>query len=210
MNRATRVLSSVLGIYAGLIGAAHGYFETLQGNVSPTGLLISAIGLPCRSEAVWHACLPALTVIPSFLVTGIIAILFSLIVLVWAAVLIQRKNGGLVLILLSLLMLLVGGGFIPAFIGIVTGLVGTRIDAARPLGSLQFSDGVLTVPAKFWPWSLIVFVGWSLSEWIYGFFFNQIMINLSCILLFISYLGLPYVAVLSAFAKDILDRDRVV
>lgn len=71
---------------------------------------------------------PAMTIVPSILVTGILAILFSLIFLVWATMFVQRKNGGLVLILLSIVMLLVGGGFGPPILGIIIGAAGTRIN----------------------------------------------------------------------------------
>jgi hypothetical protein len=68
--------------------------------------------------------LPAMTLIPNFLITGIFAILASLAVIVCAAIFLRRKNGGLSLILLSILMLLVGGGFIPPLFGIIAGVIG--------------------------------------------------------------------------------------
>ena len=51
-----------------------------------------------------------MTIVPNLLITGILCILVSLAVVVWAAALVQRRKGGLVLCLLSLAMLLVGGG----------------------------------------------------------------------------------------------------
>jgi hypothetical protein len=65
--------------------------------------------------------------IPNLLLTGILASIVSLAVMAWAAAFVQRKNGGLLLILLSALMLLVGGGFIPPLLGIIAGLIGTRL-----------------------------------------------------------------------------------
>lgn len=70
---ATRVAASALGVYVGLLGALHGYFEILQGDVAPDGLMINAIGPPCQPEEVGHACFPAMTLVPNFLVTGILA-----------------------------------------------------------------------------------------------------------------------------------------
>ena len=118
MVNATRAAASLLGVLAGLIGLYHGYNETLQGNSTPSGILINAIGPPCQGSN----CFPAMTVIPNFFVTGVIAIVFAFAVLAWAAVLVQRKNGGIVLILLS-----VGGGFLPPALGIIAGVIGTRI-----------------------------------------------------------------------------------
>jgi hypothetical protein len=68
-----------------------------------------------------------MTVVPNFFLTGVLAIVFAILVLAWAALFVQRKNGGVVLILLSIILLLVGGGFLPPALGIVAGLIGTRI-----------------------------------------------------------------------------------
>ena len=65
-----------------------------------------------------------MTLIQNFLITGIFAILVSLVVVAWAAMFVRRKNGGLTLILLSILMLLVGGGFIPPLFGVIAGVIG--------------------------------------------------------------------------------------
>lgn len=209
MKSATRVATSTIGVYAGLLGAIHGYFETLQGNVVPGGIGINAIGAPCQGDVVWHACLPAMTIVPSFIVTGILAIIISLIIVVWAGVFIQRKNSGLILILLSILMLLVGGGFIPTFAGIVAGVAGTGINTRLVFWRTRLSGSALRSLAKLWPWTLIVFVAWSLGGWFLGYFFNQVMINLSLVLFLVCNLGLPLLTVITGFACDIY-RDRIV
>ncbi len=118
----TRVAASALGIFAGLGGASHGPGEILQGNTAPSSLVIEAWPelTALRGE-------PAMTVIPSFLVTGILTVVVGVLVAVWAAKFVQRKNGGLVLIFLSILMLLVGGGLFPPVFGVAAGLIGTRI-----------------------------------------------------------------------------------
>jgi hypothetical protein len=113
----------MVGVAAGLVGVYHGYNETLQGNSTPSGIFINAIGPPCQGSS----CFPAMTVIPDFFVTGVVAIIFAIIILAWAAVFVQRKSGGLVLVLLSIVLLLVGGGFLPPALGILAGIIGTRI-----------------------------------------------------------------------------------
>ena len=118
----TKFAASALGIFAGLGGASHGAGEILQGNTAPSGLVIEA-----WPELTALQGEPAMTIIPSFLITGILTIIFGLIVAVWAAKFVQRKNGGLVLILLSIIMLLVGGGLFPPVFGVVAGIIGTRI-----------------------------------------------------------------------------------
>ena len=66
-----------------------------------------------------------MTLVQNFLITGIFAILVSLVVIAWSAMFIQPKNGGITLILLSLFMLLVGGGFIPPLFGIIAAVIGS-------------------------------------------------------------------------------------
>lgn len=68
-----------------------------------------------------------MTVIPNFLVAGILTIIVSIVIIAWAGVAIQRKNGGLILIGLSIILLLVGGGFGAPVIGFIAGAIGTRI-----------------------------------------------------------------------------------
>jgi hypothetical protein len=197
MRRATRVVASLLGVVAGIAGIGHGYFETLQGNVRPDSLMISSIGPPCEPEKVWNACEPAMTVIPSFLVTGILAIIIGLAVLIWAAAFVQRKNGGVVLILLSIALLLFGGGFFPPLIGIIAGVAGAKINA--PLAGQPGS--VLRFFAKMWPWPLVIFLVWVFGQLIVGYFFNEFMQKngyLSLLLI----VGLLPLSVFTGYAYD--------
>jgi len=123
----TRAAASIIGIIAGLGGGVlHGVGEILQGNTAPSGIMIEA-----WPELTALAGEPAMTIVPNFLVTGVLAIIFGLIVAAWAGVFVQRKNGGLVLILLSIIMLLVGGGLIPPIFGVIAGIIGTRSSTAR-------------------------------------------------------------------------------
>jgi hypothetical protein len=202
MKSATTVTASTLGVYAGLLGAAHGAFEALQGNTAPGGIIINAIGAPCQADAVWHACLPALTLIPNFRATGILAIIVGLSVLIWASAFVQQKCSGPILFLLSIVMLLVGGGFVPAYTGIIAGIAGTRVNAPPARWRIHLSDSARSLLAKVWPWALTTFVIWSLGGWVLGHFFNQTMMSLSFILFFFFDLGLPLLAVWTGFARD--------
>jgi hypothetical protein len=121
-----RVAASALGIFAGLGGASHGPGEMLQGNIAPKRLVIEA-----WPELTALQGEPAMTIIPSFLVSGILTVIVGVLVAVWAAKFVQRKNGGLVLILLSIILLLVGGGLFPPVFGVAAGLIGTRIKPVK-------------------------------------------------------------------------------
>lgn len=69
---------------------------------------------------------PAMTLIPNFLITGIPAVLVSLVFLAWVTRYIQREHGGPVLILISIVWLLVGGGFGPPLLGVIRRHRGTE------------------------------------------------------------------------------------
>ena len=139
MRSATKLMVSTLGTLAGLAGIEHGIGEALQGNIAPEGLAIVSWPGPGPFQVLGGE--PAMTIVPSLLVTGILAILVSLTYIAWATVLVERKHSGLFLILLSVIMLLTGAGFGSASLGLIVGLVATRINVngagwrARPAGA---------------------------------------------------------------------------
>ena len=99
---------STLGVLIAVGGMDHGLFEVLPGN-KPTGrLIVHAIGEQNRMWA--YGTEDAFTLIPNFLITGVAAIVVSVLILVWSVVFVQKKNGSLVFLLLSILLFLVGGG----------------------------------------------------------------------------------------------------
>ena len=206
-NSATRIVASTVGVLAGLLGMEHGYLETLQGNVTPGSILIFAMGPPCQATRVWNGCEPAMTIMPNFFVTGVLALIVSFIVILWAAAFVQRKNGGLVLILLSIMLFLVGGGFASAEVGIIAGVAGTRIKAPFTWWRAHFSVNSRRFLVALWPWALIAFLLWTPGESVLGHFFNEYLLNLGLVSLFFT-LGLVLLTVLTGFAYDIQRRDQ--
>lgn len=204
MNSATRVVASVFGVYAGLLGAAHGFLEVRQGNLAPGGIMINAVGPPCQADVTWHGCFPAVTVVPSYLVSGVLAILISLAVVVWAVLFVGRRRGGLVLILLSILMLPVGGGIIPVVIGVVAGAVGTRINAPLIWWRARLTGGSLRILTRLWPWFLVAYFLWIPCQYLLGYVFNDFMLNWAFLALLLES-ALLLLSVLTAFARDIDD-----
>lgn len=191
-----------------MLGIEHGFFETLQGNITPDRLLINAMGAPCQPDAVWHACFPAMTFIPNLLITGIISIIVGLSVLIWATAFISRKQGGWILLLLSVLMLFVGGGFVSTFIGLIAGSAGARINVPFSKPQTHTAQGLLFL-AKLWPWTLLLMVVWFPGSWIMGYFFNQAMLAVSLFLFLFFDIGLPLLIVFSAFAYDIQKENKL-
>lgn len=202
MRSARWLAASALGVYAGLLGAQHGAFEILQGADRPDGLITNAIGPPCQPETVWHACLPAMTVIPNYLVTGILAVAVGLVIILWSAAFVQRKRGGLVLVLLSIALLLVGGGFVAPFIGFVAGATGAAIGAPLRWWRTRVPGPSLRLLAALWPWTLIVLLIWFPGAWVLGGLYGPTMLRLSGSLFVIFDLDLPLLTPLAALGHD--------
>ena len=177
--RAIRVVATSLGVAAGLLGLEHGYFETQQGNVAPSALFIIAIGPPCQPATAWHACEPAFTLIPSFLVTGVLAMVVAVVVLVWSAAFVQRDHGGVVLLLLAILLFLVGGGFYTLFFGVFAGIAGIKIGAPFPWWRAHLPTGTSRVLVRLWPWILIAYLAWVSASWFIGAAFSDLMLQLA-------------------------------
>ena len=207
-NRATIAVATTLGALVGLAGIDHGIFEILQGPVTPTSLLIAAIG---PEQKFWmYGEETALTIIPSFLISGILSVILGAIVTVWAVGFIDSKYGALVLMLLSIALFLVGGGFAPIVMALIASLAASRIH--KPL---KFWRLVLPVPLQkilrwIWQWVLIAFVlifvfsviiaifGWPLTS----YFDDKTAFTHLNTLSFIM-VGMMLLAVVSGFAYDI-------
>ncbi len=116
---ATRVTTTTVGVLLGLSGVNHGFFEFLQGNTPTDGLVIQAIG---EAQRFWvEGTEEAFTIIPNFLIAGILSMIVGLAIVIWSLWFIQSKHGSTVFLGLFILLFLVGGGigqiafFIPAW-----------------------------------------------------------------------------------------------
>ncbi|MCL7452528.1 MAG: hypothetical protein M8467_05725 [Anaerolineae bacterium] len=146
---AARGTATIFGILAGLGGLTHGIGEVLQGNVKPDGFLINSWTQgPIASNMGGE---PGMTLVPNLLVTGILTILVSLAVVVWAAF-VRDRNSGRILLLLSVAMLLVGGGFGPPIIGMLAGVAGTGIGVPSTWWHRPGPAKVRRIAARLWPW----------------------------------------------------------
>ena len=196
---AAKVTAAGLGVYAGLLGMIHGICELMQGFSPPEGLVFYAVGPPCRPDAVWHGCLPAMTVIPCLFCTGLVAVLIGVLTVIWS-LLLRRKRGGLGLIILSVLMALTGGGFVAPFAGIMAGIAGMcHGKISRPGGAVKWL-------AKLWPWPLIIVLAWLPAGWVLGYFFNGAMLAASSALFILCDILLPVLALWTGLARDGMDR----
>lgn len=154
MNRATRTIVATLGAILGISGMSHGFFETLQGNISTGSLFVSAIG---EAQRMWpHGNEYALTLIPNFLITGIVAVLVGLAIIVWSLGFVHKKSGPTVLILLFVLLLLVGGGVAQLLFFPWIWLISTRISTPLAWRRRTLPVKIQKPLGKLWPWFLII------------------------------------------------------
>ena len=154
MRKAIRTTVVTFGLLASLAGIEHGIGEVLQGNVpSPVTVFESWPNSPAFEVFNGE---PAMTLVPNLRLTGMLAVLCSLAVGLWAVLGAHKKHGGLVLILLALVGLPLGAGFGPPLLGTITGLAATRIHA--PLTGWRSRRTL----AALWPWSL----GGALTSWL--------------------------------------------
>lgn len=205
---AVRLTASIFGVYAGLLGTEHGFFETLQGNVAPKSLRIMAspfeLPFPFGHE-------PAMTLIPNFLVTGIAAIVAGLGIIVWSTAFVQRKHGAGVLFLLSIVLLLVGGGFGPISLLMVACIAASRIDKPLVWWRGCLPDGLRTLLAKMWGWFLVFALFYVPLEFAIGQLLDmkndhrQTLTNVNLMLTY-PMLGLFALTLIAGFAYEIETR----
>jgi hypothetical protein len=121
-NSVSRTVSSILGVYGGFLGFEHGIGEILQGNLSVPTIRINAFGSAGLPFPFGHE--PAMTLLPTFLLTGIVAALIALLIIIWSAFFTSKKLAPLMLLLLTILLLFVGGGYGPIPILILAVIAG--------------------------------------------------------------------------------------
>jgi hypothetical protein len=155
-NRATRIFASTLGILVGLAGVEHGILEILQGNVRPDSIMTDAIG---TNQKLWEfASETVLTIVPNMLISGILSIIFGILVTIWAYAYLGKKYSAVVLLLLSIILFLVGGGFAPIFLTILAFIAATRVSKPLKFWQSVVPVGLRNLVAKLWPWTLVISV----------------------------------------------------
>jgi len=107
---AVRISSTAFGLLCSLTGIIAGVYLILQGNTPTETWKISYIG---PSFFMWeHDAYRAYTLIPNYLITGLVTLLISIVLLNWSLFLIHKSYGSLGFLMLSMGQLLTGGGFV--------------------------------------------------------------------------------------------------
>jgi hypothetical protein len=212
-NSSTQIVASILGVFVGLAGVEHGIFETFQGNVAPDDIVMYAIG---PEQQFWEfGTEQALTIVPNFLITGILAIILGLLVTVWAIKFIDKKFGSWILMLLSVALWLFGGGFAPLFLAILATITAIKINSPLTWWEKHLSIRTRERLAKLWRWSLaivvILFVV-SVETAIFGYpllwLFDANTTYSIQFLMALVMLAIIPVCMVSAFARDIIKRNQ--
>jgi hypothetical protein len=205
--RATQIITAVFGIVLAISGFNHGFFEALQGNAPTSGRIIQAIG---EANRMWiHGSEEAFTIIPNFLVTGILAMMASIFIIIWSIFFIQKKYGTIIFLSLFIILFSVGGGIAQIVFFLPTWAYATRINKPLTWWSKILSKRFRVSIAAIWKYTLLItavlfFIALEIA--IFGFFpgiknsENLLYLSWSC--LAISFIML-HVTYISGFAYDI-------
>lgn len=220
-NSATKTISTAIGVLVGFFGIEHGFFEVLQGNIKPTtaplGFQVDALGFGYVIDAIgpnqkfWSgATEPAFTIIPNFLITGLLAIVIGIIVCIWSLKYLDKIHGVSIFFTLSIILFLFGGGFAPIVNAVICSLTATRINKPLNWWKNNIYNEKTDILARLWPLSgiLAIVLGlFSVEIAILGFPFT-IFLDSNTLVSFLLVIGnlvtLSMIfAIISAFIKDI-------
>lgn len=169
-NKAIRTIVLVFGVLLSISGMFHGLFEVLQGNVRTESMMINAIG---ESHKFWlYGDEPAFTLIPNYMLTGVAAIVVSIIIIVWSVKFLDRKYSAHVFLLLFVLLLLVGGGVGQAVFFIVIWGFATRINKPLLCWNKVIPVSIRKVMSKLWRYLLFassLMVSFALEIAVFGY-----------------------------------------
>lgn len=206
MNKATTTLSLTLGLLAGIMGIEHGLGEVLEGNRPTGGVFIQS--WPDSAFFKIMTGEPAMTVIPNYLVTGLLAILFSGMFLFVLVKFGMKGKAIAVLFALLVAMLLVGGGFGPPILGVIATLIALKINS--PLRAWSRLPAKLHhTLSRLWPWSFAVcLAGWLMlfpGTPLVAYFTGSEDALLMIIPIAVAFASIP-VTLLLGFSRDVLQR----
>jgi hypothetical protein len=169
--------------------------------------MIDAIG---PAQKLWEDDEAAVTIVPTFMVTGI-AVIVGIVLTVWSAVFLRRRYGAAILMPLSVVLWLVGGGYAPPlFYGHPASLIASRMGNPLRLWRKPLPGSVRRVLSRIWLGILTLFVacfvlsvaliilGWPLP----AFLDSETVLNAVTQFAF-PYLFLIFVSIVSSFPHDV-------
>lgn len=169
---ATRVIATTIGVFFGLFSSInHGIFEILQGNTPTDGLVINAIG---AAQQFWsEGQEPAFSVVPNFMITGILSMIVGLAIVIWSIWFLPTKHGRSVYLGLFILSFLVGGGIGQVFFFLPAWAFATRMGKPLTWWRKVLPRGTWPFLSRLWVLTLVlatVLMSIALEIGIFGFF----------------------------------------
>lgn len=194
----------VLMTYSAVIGFIHGIGEILQAESNPNSYFIHALDVS-DPDIIWHAGLPAFSVIPNFF-SGIITVLISIVIVAFANLLIE-SNYFKFSPLLFILLFLFGGGFVPPLIGIISSSY--YVTKRKSKMNNKKPSLLRSLIAKSWIYLISVLILWFPSSWIIGWIFPAFRLQISSVTFITFDIILPILILLAAnFKYSIADKNE--
>ena len=154
VNAATRVIASTLGVLVGVGSIDHGVLECLQGARPTPGLIVNALG-PGYRWTVWkQGGEGAFTLLPNFLLSGVVASLIGVVMIVWALRRLHSHHGPIIFLLLGVASFLTGGGVAQVVLFTLTWAAAKNIKSPLAFWRRTFPDTVRPTLGRIWPWTL--------------------------------------------------------
>lgn len=207
LNITTRTTTSIFGLLLAIAGFEHGFFEALQGNTATSGLIIQAIG---KDMQWWkYGSEEAFTIIPNFLITGILAMLTSVVIMAWSIFLIHQKRAVTIFLILFIILTVVGGGmgFTPFYL--VVWAYARKVHSPLAWWRKRLTPKASLWLSRLWPYtlaitvvSLLIAIELAVFGYLPGVTNPELLLGVTWSLLLVAmiFINLTYFA---SFAKDI-------
>jgi hypothetical protein len=173
-----KILIVFIGCLCALSGIEHGIFEILQGsakvevhNVKGQSF-IYAIGESIRFWKYGYEY--AYTIIPNYLLTGIITLCLSCFLIYWSISKIESKFGWVIFIIVSILQYITGGGAAQLGLALLVGLFAVLVNSKFKIIKNIFPEVIVKLFTNTWIYLVFLFAYVFLQSMvtaIFGFLF---------------------------------------
>ncbi|WP_345977541.1 hypothetical protein [Sulfurimonas sp. HSL3-7] len=210
-NRHVHLTASAMSVLLGLAAMLnHGIFEIRQGFTATDGLFIEAISMEDRFWS--YGTEGAFTLVPNFLITGIIIVAISLALIIFAFKYLSVPKGAGILLAFFIGLTLFGGGLGHLIVSLPTWAFATRIHAPLDWYGKKMPERVRLILSKLWAvfliaacfsWLAVMYLG--VFGYIPGLRDPDTILHIVFLFL-LATTALISLAFMCAMAKDVQDR----